>query len=691
MHCRYAALVSALSASIGIGQTLLDLRTQAKSVDFSAANTTKPFKSGTTLPATCSVGEAFFKTNAPAGANLYACAALNSWSLETGVTALSGDVSGPAGANVVNQIQGRAVSTTAPTNGQTLVWNATTSRWEPQPVPTGPAGPAGPQGPVGATGPQGAAGPAGANGLNGAIARVQNAGTNLPVEATLNFTGGGCTDDAANGRTNCSGAAGISGLNIAVDGVAQGTQATLNFVSGNGITETCTNNSGASRVDCAPSLNTAFTLTNANAQANKPWFCNSTNGTIALTCSLNASAALTTYTTGMWLLVRSDTTSNGSTQPTLNVDSVGLRNIAQPDGSTIPAAGMITAGRAFWVWYDGAAFRLIAASGAAITSPNSSMVVGGSPSAPTLDVSTSYLNGLYPQLAAANLFGPGFKQTFSPSTTTAASRIVPGAMPSALAAGDLCVSTTGVFCVYDGANINWYAFIAGSGGTPPSAPGAGLAHFAGGTFGMTSSPVVNADIANATIDLAAKVTNTLPVGNGGNGISGAPSRTVSVQVAGCNNSTASSSLDLPTTNAPIPVCHGTTYTWATLDFDHASAKKASLFFRIPIGWTGNIDVGLDWYTSATTNTNAWTLETACLAEGVTDATTPSFNAAQTITTTSNGIANILTRSSQAAITTTGCSAGNILILRVGRDVTDTNTSTDSLQNIDVTLRVTPQA
>src|ERR1700740_1359823 len=91
-----------LVLSQGYGQTLVDLRTQSKSIDFTGANTTKPFKSGTTLPATCTVGEAFFKTNAPAGSNLYACTSQNSWTLQSGATTLSGDVSGPANATVVN-------------------------------------------------------------------------------------------------------------------------------------------------------------------------------------------------------------------------------------------------------------------------------------------------------------------------------------------------------------------------------------------------------------------------------------------------------------------------------------------------------------------------------------------------------------------------------------------------------------
>src|ERR1700690_2920885 len=135
MRYRYAVLASALLAIGASGQTLVDLRTQTKSVDFTGATTTKPFKAGAVLPATYTVGEPFYQTNAPAGSNLYTCTALNSWTLQVGTAG-----------------------------------------------PTGPAG------------------------SNGSIAHVQNAGTTLPVEAALNFTGGGCTADPTNGRANCNGA-----------------------------------------------------------------------------------------------------------------------------------------------------------------------------------------------------------------------------------------------------------------------------------------------------------------------------------------------------------------------------------------------------------------------------------------------------------------------------------------------------
>ena len=62
------------------GQTQVDLATQSKNVDFSGAISTKPAKAGTAIPPSCTVGEAFFKTNAPAGQNLYGCTSTNTWS-----------------------------------------------------------------------------------------------------------------------------------------------------------------------------------------------------------------------------------------------------------------------------------------------------------------------------------------------------------------------------------------------------------------------------------------------------------------------------------------------------------------------------------------------------------------------------------------------------------------------------------
>ena len=459
---RYRNVLFATSfLACATAQTLVDLRTQTKSVDFSNAATTKPFKSGTVLPATCGVGEAFFKSNAPAGSNWYACTAQNSWTLQSGAPALAGDVTGTTSATVVTQIQGRPVSSSAPASGQSMVWNSSTGAWTPQTItgaqgaagPTGPQGPAGPtgatgvagatgatgatgpqgpqgpsgvstlsgdvtgsagatvvtqiqgrpvsstapstgqslawnnstgawtpqtitgaQGPAGPTGPQGPTGPTGATGATGttgatgpqgptgptgaagAIAKIQNAGTNLPVEATLNFTGGGCSDDPGNGRTNCAGGSGGSGVTIATNGTTQATQPTLNFISGTGIVQTCANNAGANRVDCTPSLNTSVALTIGTAQAGTPIYCSSSNGTTGYTCSFGATKVLSAYTTGMFVLLRTDTSNAGACS--LNIDSLGAKSIKQNDGATDPTSGQITAGKFYWIFYDGTVWRM---------------------------------------------------------------------------------------------------------------------------------------------------------------------------------------------------------------------------------------------------------------------------------------------------------------------------------------------
>jgi hypothetical protein len=78
------------------GQTTVDLRTQSKSIDFGAAPFTRPFSTGTVLPATCTVGYIFYKSNAPAGQNVYGCTATNVWTLEAG--------GGGGGASAANQL-----------------------------------------------------------------------------------------------------------------------------------------------------------------------------------------------------------------------------------------------------------------------------------------------------------------------------------------------------------------------------------------------------------------------------------------------------------------------------------------------------------------------------------------------------------------------------------------------------------
>ena len=83
-----AELAGIIGASVGLAQTRIDLRSQGKSVNFSSADSTVPFKSGAVVPATCQAGEVFFQTGGTAGNNIHFCKTPNTW-IEL-VTASSG-------------------------------------------------------------------------------------------------------------------------------------------------------------------------------------------------------------------------------------------------------------------------------------------------------------------------------------------------------------------------------------------------------------------------------------------------------------------------------------------------------------------------------------------------------------------------------------------------------------------------
>ena len=78
-------LLGVFGCYLAAGQTTkVDLQNQTRGVDFSAATSTKPAKTGTALPSVCSTGEAYVLTTAVAGSNFYICTAANTWSVQSG-------------------------------------------------------------------------------------------------------------------------------------------------------------------------------------------------------------------------------------------------------------------------------------------------------------------------------------------------------------------------------------------------------------------------------------------------------------------------------------------------------------------------------------------------------------------------------------------------------------------------------
>jgi len=73
-----------------VAQTQLDLRTQGRNVDFSAAESTRPVKTGFDLPVTCAVRDLFFRSSSAAGKNLYGCTTINTWTAQVALISPAG-------------------------------------------------------------------------------------------------------------------------------------------------------------------------------------------------------------------------------------------------------------------------------------------------------------------------------------------------------------------------------------------------------------------------------------------------------------------------------------------------------------------------------------------------------------------------------------------------------------------------
>jgi hypothetical protein len=78
---RCGAAAAALACA-SYGQTLINLGTQSRNINFTGASATSPVQMGTSLPSTCSQGQMFLNIAASAGQNLYACTSTNVWTMQ---------------------------------------------------------------------------------------------------------------------------------------------------------------------------------------------------------------------------------------------------------------------------------------------------------------------------------------------------------------------------------------------------------------------------------------------------------------------------------------------------------------------------------------------------------------------------------------------------------------------------------
>ena len=286
------------------------------------------------------------------------------------------------------QLQGRAVAGTAPGDTQYLGWNSAAGQWEPKTpaVPTvfGRSGAIAAQtgdytfaqvsGTVNAAQlPAQAMRTDQSNTVSAGTQDFHSAAHTLPAKSGLKANlPGTCsmgemyfaTDgQAGNNLYGCTAAntwtlQSSPPYTVSVDGTTAGSSATINLITGVGLTTTVTDT--GSQVNIQQGLDSAVVQTQAGEQAGATLLCASTGGsTTTYQCTMNPT--LSAYTAGMVLHWKPDVSASGGAT-TLNIDRLGSKSLMSGDGVSSPGASDIIAGHLYDVWYDGSVFRLMGAS-----------------------------------------------------------------------------------------------------------------------------------------------------------------------------------------------------------------------------------------------------------------------------------------------------------------------------------------
>jgi hypothetical protein len=161
--------------------------------------------------------------------------------------------------------------------------------------------------------------------------------------------------------------------------------------------------------------------------------------------------------------------------------------------------------------------------------------------------------------------------------------------------------------------------------------------------------------------------------------------------AGCNNATASTFWDLPTSTPAVPACvTGTNTQKGVLDIaDTSGGFTAQNSLMLPADFSGTVDANIFWTTTATTGNAKWSLSTICTATNAAETDDAAFNTASTVTTAAPGTANRIQTSTITTLTVTGCAASEFMhlkILRDGNDAADTIAATARLIGVELTYR-----
>lgn len=208
-----------------------------------------------------------------------------------------------------------------------------------------------------------------------------------------------------------------------------------------------------------------------------------------------------------------------------------------------------------------------------------------------------------------------------------------------------------------------------------------------GTVTLSLPAATDTLVGKATTDT---LTNKTVDAEGTGNVVTAPFKTF-LAAAGCNNATAGTFWDLPTSTPAVAACvTGTNIQKGVLQFaDTSGGFSAQNTMLLPSDFTGAIDARIIWRTSATSGNVKWSLSTICTDVAATATDDPAFNTASTVTTAAPGITLRIQTSSITGVTATGCTAGSLLHLKLfrdGNDGSDTLSASVDLIGVEITTR-----
>lgn len=170
------------------------------------------------------------------------------------------------------------------------------------------------------------------------------------------------------------------------------------------------------------------------------------------------------------------------------------------------------------------------------------------------------------------------------------------------------------------------------------------------------------------------------------------------EVAACQNVTAQAVYNLPTANAPTPVCEGTNTRLATLDFNDTTDQSFHGRWKLPPGFQPSLGIDIHgvWKGANTTNAAGWCFQMVRVPDGATsDPAQPAQASGNCVSDTAKGTTLQENTFTISNVTCTSCVAGDSVNWIFSRDanggaVTDSFVGDAKLLTFGRTWRIKKQ-